>query len=330
MKDHAQGGDPGDSRKEDRPRTRWQLFRLAFRTRFSGLCLLNLMTALAWLPLILLTGYCLFSFFSALMIDGEYAAYLQTGDPGGLTAAQMEQWAQAEDPRALVAAIGLDILSGFCLWCVPCLLILGPVQAGLAYVTGRWARDEHAFPWSDFKDAVLAHWKQALGVSALTSAVPPVLFVCWRFYGQQAQNSVMFLIPQMLILSMGIVWCLGLTYMYPMLVTYRLSFGQVVKNSLLLALGRLPQTAGIRLLTLLPTALAALAFLFTASLLPFLFLGGYYLLIGNALARFCFASCANAAFDRYISGPSENAPASGGTASPEDGDRGDASDAPRN
>ncbi len=306
--DHGGGSDREDFRKEDLPKTRWQLFRLTFRTRFSGLCRLNLMTALAWVPLLLLIGYCLVCLFNVLVIDSQYAAYLQTGDPGHLSAAQIGQWAQAEDTRQLVADISLDILSGFCLWCIPCLLILGPVQAGLADVTGHWARDEHAFPWSDFKDALLAHWKQALGVSAVTSVTPLILLICWRFYGQQAQDSVIFLIPQMLILSLGIVWFLGLVYLYPMVVTYHLSFGQAVKNSLLLALGRLPQTVGIRLLTLLPTLLSALIFLFTGSLLPFLFLGGYYLLIGNALARFLFASCANAAFDRFINGGTKGAP----------------------
>ena len=320
--DHGGKDDREDFRKEDLPKTRWQLFRLTFRTRFSGLCRLNLMTALAWLPLMLLIGYCLVCLFNVLVIDSQYAAYLQTGEPGNLSAAQIEQWAQAEDTRQLVADVSLDILSGFCLWCIPCLLILGPIQAGLADVTGHWARDEHAFAWSDFKDAVLTHWKQALGVSAVTSVTPLILLICWRFYGQQAQNSVVFLIPQMLILSLGIVWCLGLVYMYPMLISYKLSFGQLVKNSLLLALGRLPQTAGIRLLTLLPTGIAASIFLFTGSLLPFLFLAGYYLLLGNALARFLFASVSNAAFDRFIDHGTK-----GGAV---DGHREDVSSPPRN
>ena len=302
----------GDFRKEDLPKTRWELFRLTFRTRFSGLCRLNLMTALAWVPLMLLIGYCLVCLFNVLVIDSQYAVYLQSGDPGDLTAAQIEQWARAEDTRQLVSGAILDILAGFCLWCIPCLLILGPIQAGLADVTGHWAKDEHAFAWSDFKDAVLAHWKQALGVSAITAVTPLILLICWRFYGQQAQNSVIFLIPQMLILSLGIVWFLGLVYMYPMLTAYRLSFGQLVKNSLLLALGRLPQTVGIRLLTLLPTGIAASIFLFTGSLLPFLFLSGYYLLLGNALARFLFASCANAAFDRFLGAGTEGVAANRG------------------
>ena len=55
---------------------------------------------------------------------------------------------------------------------------------GLSYVTRNWARDEHAFPWGDFKDAVKDNWKQALGVSAITAILPFVLYICYIFYNQ--------------------------------------------------------------------------------------------------------------------------------------------------
>ena len=37
---------------------------------------------------------------------------------------------------------------------VPCLTLTGPFTTGVAYVTRNWARDEHAFIWSDFIDTV--------------------------------------------------------------------------------------------------------------------------------------------------------------------------------
>ena len=293
------------------PRSPWQLFRLTLRTRFAGLCRLNLMTAAAWLPLILLISCCLVSFFNVLVIDSQYAEYVKTGAPGDLTADQLAAWAQAKEPGQAVMTAGRQILFFFCLWCIPCLLILGPVQAGLASVTGQWARDEHAFLWADFKDAVKAHWKQALGVSAITAVTPLTVFICWQFYGQQAQSSAFFLVPQLLIPALGIVWFLGLTYMYPLLIAYSFPFGRLLLNGLLLAVGRLPQTLGLRLLTLLPALLCTALFLISGSLIPFLFLGGYYLLIGNALARFIFASASNAALDRFLPGGTEGGPAPG-------------------
>ena len=40
----------GDFLKEDLPETRMQLFRDTLRTRLSGLCRLNLIYAIAWIP----------------------------------------------------------------------------------------------------------------------------------------------------------------------------------------------------------------------------------------------------------------------------------------
>ena len=44
----------GDFKKEDLPKNRWQLFWEMLRVRLSALCRLNLMTVVAWLPLIIL------------------------------------------------------------------------------------------------------------------------------------------------------------------------------------------------------------------------------------------------------------------------------------
>ena len=308
----------GDFRKEDLPKNRWQLFWAMLRTRFSGLCRLNLITAAAWLPLILLLGFCAASFFNAMVLENQYLHYLETGFADTLTQAQIDAFSAMEHPEGFAVAVGLEMVFTCCLWAVPCILITGPCQAGMAYVTRNWARDEHAFVWADFKDAAKNNWKQALGVSAITSIVPLVVFVCYRFYGEQAQSSVLFLVPQMLILTLGIVWFLALTYLYPMLVSYQVSFGQLIKNSLLMAVGRLPQTAGVRLITLLPTALCLIAFFLTGSLMPFMLLAGYYLLVGNALARFIFASYTNGVFDRFINSRLEGVPVNRGLADPED------------
>ena len=289
----------GDFRKEDLPRNRWQLFWEMLRVRFASLCRLNLMTIAAWLPMIILIGYCVTTLFNVLMIRGQYDAYIATGDLGELT----------EEQIAVLATLDLDqwmvdmtfgMLSTFCLWAIPCILITGPVQAGLAYVTRNWSRDEHAFIWADFKDAVKENWKQGLGVSAITSVLPIIMYVGYQFYGQQAASNILFMVPQMLIVMVGIVWALALTFLYPMMVSYRVSFGQLIKNSMVMAIGRLPQTVGFRLLMLIPTVMCIVIFLFTGSLVALLALALYYVIIGFAMARFVYASFTNGVFDRYI------------------------------
>ena len=309
----------GDFRKEDLPRNRWQLFWEMLRVRFASLCRLNLMTIAAWLPMIILIGYCVTTLFNVLMIRGQYDAYIATGDLGELT----------EEQIAVLATLDLDqwmvdmtfgMLSTFCLWAIPCILITGPVQAGLAYVTRNWSRDEHAFIWADFKDAVKENWKQALGVSAITAILPIIMYVGYQFYGQQAASNILFMVPQMLIVMVGIVWALALTFLYPMMVSYRVSFGQLIKNSMVMAIGRLPQTVGIRLLMLVPAMIAGVVFFFTGSLIALLVLGAYYILFGFAFFRFVAASYTNGVFDKFINSHMEGVEINRGLASEDDED----------
>ena len=126
------------------------------------------------------------------------------------------------------------------------------------------------------------------------------MYVGYQFYGQQAAGNILFMVPQMLIVMVGIVWALALTFLYPMMVSYRVTFGQLIKNSLVMAVGRLPQTVGIRLLMLIPTIICIVVFLFTGSLVALLVLALYYVVIGFAMARFVYASYTNGVFDRYI------------------------------
>ena len=309
----------GDFRKEDLPKNRWQLFWEMLRVRFAGLCRLNLMTVAAWLPLIILIGYCVTTLFNVLMIRGQYDSFLTTGDLGDLTEEQVALLATMDLDQWL-GDMGISLLSTFCLWAIPCIAITGPVQAGLAYVTRNWSRDEHAFIWADFKDAVKENWKQGLGVSFITSLMPIVMYVGYRFYGQQAQTSVFFMVPQMLILMIGVVWMLSVTFMYPMMVSYRVSFGQLIKNSIVMAIGRLPQTVGIRLILLVPSAICVVVFLFTGSLLALLVLAIYYVVVGFALARFVCASFTNGVFDRFINSHMEGVEINRGLASETDED----------
>ena len=318
----------GDYTKDDLPRNRWQLFWEMLRVRFAALSRLNLMTVAAWLPLIILIAYCVTTLFNALAIGTQYTEYLASGDMGQLTEEQIEALSGIENVDGMLAAILYQQLSTFCLWAIPCIAITGPVKAGVAYVTRNWSRDEHAFIWADFKDAVKENWKQGLGVSLISSVVPIILYVGYQFYGEQASASPLFLVPQVLILTLGLVWVLGVTFMYPMMVTYNVTFGQLLKNSLMLAIARLPQTVGVRLLLLIPAVLCLAIFWMTGSMLAILALGAYYILIGYALSRFVIASYTNAVFDKYVNSRMEGVQVNRGLAAEEDDDEEEA-DSPK-
>jgi uncharacterized membrane protein YesL len=203
---------------------------------------------------------------------------------------------------------------------IPCVFITGPWTAGVAYVTRNWSRDEHAFVWSDMKDAMKENWKQALGLSAITSVIPLLMYLCWQFYGSLAVNNWFMTVPQMFTVMVGVVWYLALTYAYPMLVTYKMSFGTIIKNSLLMAVGRLPQSVGIRLLLCVPVALGiALTFLLGSLWVP-LAIFAWYMLIGFTLSRFITASYTNAQFDKFINSRIEGAVVNRGLAEEDEDD----------
>ena len=316
----------GDFKKEDLPRTRWQLFWEMLRIRLSALCRMNLMTIVVWLPTIIVIGSFITNLLSVVNVDAQYRMYLEDGTfTESFTEESLNTLAgmgvtDAESMNELNVQVVANLIMRSLLLLIPCIAITGPVQAGMAYVTRNWSRDEHAFIWADFRDAVKDNWKQGLGVSLITSVFPVILYVGYRFYGDQAVRSAVFMVPQMLLVVIGLVWALALVFMYPMMVSYKVTFMQLIKNSMIMAVGRLPQTVGVRLALLVPMAGCIVVFFFTGSPVALLVLGAYYVLIGYALARFVCASYTNGVFDRFINSRMEGVQINRGLATDDDED----------
>lgn len=273
----------GDFNKEDLPTNRWQLFWEMLRVRFSALIRLNLMYVVAWLPTMIV-----------IMIGAMSLLTGLTGEDGEMVENVME--------------LAQSILFSTLVLLIPCVTITGIVTPGVAYVTRNWSRDEHAFIWSDFKDAVKENWKQGLVLSLVTSLVPLIVYTCWNFYGSLASTqSAVMIVPQVLVLMVGVIWYLALTYMHPLIVSYKLKMKDVLRNGVLLAIARLPMSVGIRLLHCVPMAIGVGLAFFVSPMYCILGLFAYYLIIGFSLSRFVTASYTNAVFDRFINSKIEGA-----------------------
>ncbi len=340
----------GDFNKEDLPSNRFQLFFEMLRIRLSALCRLNLMTVIVFAPLIFVLTSTISTYLNGVTLQYNMVEAVSGAgivQPVPFTADQAEDYLArcapvlaaaefTEDPIAFwnrfcgpdgMMEFTQQLLYNLMLLLIPCLLITGPVEAGIAYVTRNWARDEHAFLWQDFKDALKANWKQALGVSAITSVFPVIVYVAWNFYSAYTEKSMFFIVPQMLVAMLGIVWMLGLLYMYPMMISYKVSFKDLLKNSLLLGIARLPQNVGIWLLHLLPLIIfAVLLFFTTVGYYALMAVVIYYIVLGIALARFVNASLSNAVFDRFINSHMEGVEINRGLRSEEDDDEADSED----
>ena len=179
----------GDYRKEDLPKNRWQLFWEMLRVRLSGICRVNLMTCILWIPMMLVI--------MSLLINPIISAndIMPVADEATGNSYIALVYDPVTNEAGEVVSEGLitplsGVMSTFFLFLFPCILITGPAQAGMAYVMRNWARDEHAFPWSDFKDAVKDNWKQALGISAITGLLPYIVYVAYNFFSAMAKLAL--------------------------------------------------------------------------------------------------------------------------------------------
>lgn len=282
----------GDYTKEDLPTTRWQLFWEMLRVRFASLFKLNVLYMIAWIPAIIVIGRGVMLAYSGLANLMEQQAMLMSGE---ITEEVFRQ-VNADFMEAVKALLMQTLVL-----LVPALAVTGPFTAGISYVTRNWARDEHAFVFSDFFDAVKDNWKQALLTSVITGFVPLLLYVCITFYGEMTSQSLLYAIPQALVVMVGIVWLSALMYIYPQMVTYKINYKGLIRNSIIMVIGRLPMTIGVKLITLVPLMICLAVCLLTPyAQYALLIYAAYYIVLGYALSRFIQASYANAVFDRYL------------------------------
>lgn len=240
------------------PKNRVELFFSTLRVRFGGLFGLSLLYSLFCIPALI------WSYINVQMLF------------------------YAENP--------LNYMTTYLLIMIPCLGICGIGAPGLMYILRNWARDQHSFTLSDFKDAVKGNWKQGLAVGLINGLSLFLMWISYSFYGQMAAtSSLIFVIPQAMVIIAGCVWWMMNMIIYTMMVTYDMKFSQLVRNSAIMVVARLPLSIGIWLLSLLIPVLIALL----APMGPF-FTMLYLMVLGYALNGFLYASYANSCFDKFL------------------------------
>ncbi len=255
---------------ESMPQNRRQLFGEVLKVRWSALFGVNLLYMIAWIPAIIWTGLNV----TALLNGAE----------------------------TMSGEVMSGLLSTWLLIMIPCIAITGPFNAGVSYVLRNWARDEHSFVLSDFKDALKANWKQSLVMSLIDGIMPFLMYTGLRFYGAMMANSGIYAVPLGLMLLVGILWTLASMLAYPMLITYDLKTKDVIRNSVLLSVAKLPFAVLIKLLTLVIPALAlGLALLIPSiQMQVIMIVVMLYLVFLVAFNKLIVASYANWLFETYL------------------------------
>lgn len=115
-------------------------------------------------------------------------------------------------------------------------VLLGPATAGLTYVLRNFAREEHAFVWSDFKENFKSNFKQAAVYGTLFTVVVSLMLTAALFYYRNVGNNAMLYVPLCLCLACLLVVSFMNFYMYTMIVTFRLTLRQMVKNAFIFSI----------------------------------------------------------------------------------------------
>lgn len=214
---------------KDAPEKRsfFAFFELFFR-KIGRLCKLNLMYLLASLPVIVVV-FCL-----AGLISNPVAEYCM---PALASALEMS----APDLTDGVFAVYVWIIDVFVRISV-CILFLalwgaGPATAGYTYVLRNYAREEHAWLWSDFWQRTKENFKQSLATIVIDIVVFAFSIYAYQFYNAMGGMMSYF---GVVILAGVFVFTIMHIYIYQMMITSKLSLKDIYKNALLFAFMRLP------------------------------------------------------------------------------------------
>ncbi|MBQ8894166.1 MAG: YesL family protein [Clostridia bacterium] len=117
----------------------------------------------------------------------------------------------------------------YLLFCIP-IVTIGPATAGFTKILRNYAREEHAFLWADFIETFKKNFKQALGYGLLDLFV--VAFLVLDLLAiQYVPNKIMVYLSLAAIFLSLTVWSFMRYYIYSMMITFRLTFKQLLKNA---------------------------------------------------------------------------------------------------
>ena len=222
---------PGKGVDKNAPQKRsfflfWELF---FR-KFSKLILLNLLYIISIIPTFIVV------FFLSGFLSSNIVEYFSPAIAGIFNIA----YESAElNQEFLELSVYLDlIIRVFVTLLFTVLWGMGPVTAGFTYVLRNYSRQEHAWLASDFFSNFKKNFKQGIIIWILDLVAFFVLCNAYRFYA--AQSGILN-VMKYLIITITLIYTMMHFYLYQLLITFELPLKQLYRNSLILAIGKLPR-----------------------------------------------------------------------------------------
>jgi uncharacterized membrane protein YesL len=266
--------------------------------RLWDLMKLNLMMILFSIPALLIAGFVSVYLISAIFPELSIASFTQTLVNMGITTETNQQI----ESMAVFQLTLLYVTVAAGLVCTS-LFVVGPFQAGFTYILRNYVRDEHVFVWSDFFEHAKANLRQSFIACVIGAVVTVVLTMNYAFYNN---SQIDFLPPlarmaiRMLILMLAVIWILMQQYIYPMMVTFKMTLPQIYRNSLLFVILRLPYNLLILGLAVLMTLIIPFALLYFGSNWAVLIAVAWYLAFAFSIFQFLSVAIVWRGFKKYL------------------------------
>lgn len=139
----------------------------------------------------------------------------------------------------------------------------GLAEVGLTGITRSYAREKHAFLPGDFFDTIKKNWKQALLIGILELVAGGIILFSLYFYWMSVLSSesfsLMAAIAAMVATLVAMLFVFARYYVYLQLITFKFSTKQLLRNSVLFAIGGMKQN--LLITVTLAAVYALLAFL---------------------------------------------------------------------
>lgn len=219
----------GVSKDEPEKRGMFKFFEL-FARKFWKYITLNLIYILACIPTIIIL------FFLTSLISGSYLS--SDSVTRGIAALMGQEVLDITHIDTAKMIVTMDVvIKIFVIIMFTALLGMGPATAGFTYILRNFAREEHAWVWSDFWEVTFKNFKQATVVFCIDAVALILGFFAYRFYGSMPKPMCYI---KYVLFAAALVFVMMHFYIYPMMVTFKLKLKDIYKNALIFTFAKLP------------------------------------------------------------------------------------------
>ena len=195
-------------------------------------------------------------------------------------------------------------------------ILLFPFLAGLTLVTRNYAREEHAFIFSDFVDAVKDNWKAFLIDGVLCYLLAVLFSISIPYYVSMSAHGIVYFIAAAICSGFCLLFVFSQYYVPVMIVTFDLNMKQILKNSMIFSILGLWRNL---LVTVLIAAFAVLLYLSQTMALTLVIAAVFVIFLMFALISFVINFAVYPLIKKMMIDPRSN----GGQSGEKDGGAGD-------